>query len=182
MNSEEIHVSAHEVVLDGARIAALRDLGLLDTEAEIDFDRYTRLAKDLLGVWVLLVSLVDADRQFIKSQAGLPAELAGVRQLPLSHSFCQHAMASQQPLIITDAREHALMSDNLAVRDLGLVAYAGMPLVLSDGHAVGAFCAIDGSRVNGPRRRSGSSVTWRPPSQPISRCARHSPSAACRIA
>jgi len=64
--------SPHEVVLDGARIAALTDLGLLDTQAEADFDRYTRLAKDLLGVWVSLVSLVDADRQFIKSQAGLP--------------------------------------------------------------------------------------------------------------
>jgi len=137
--------SPHEVVLDGARIAALTDLGLLDTQAEADFDRYTRLAKDLLGVWVSLVSLVDADRQFIKSQAGLPGELAGVRQLPLSHCFCQYAIASGQPLVIPDARVHPLGADNLAVRDLGLIAYAGIPLVLSDGHAVGALCAIDGS-------------------------------------
>ncbi len=134
----------HEVVLDGARLAALRDLGLLDTEAEQDFDRYTRLATELLGVPVSLVSLVDADRQFFKSQCGLAGELADVRQTPLSHSFCRHAVASGQPLIIADAREHPLVADNLAIRDLGVIAYAGMPLVLSDGHAVGAFCAIDG--------------------------------------
>jgi len=46
---------------------------------------------------------------------------------------------------MSDAREHPLVADNLAVRDLGVVAYAGMPLVLADGHAVGALCAIDGT-------------------------------------
>ncbi len=130
--------------LDGARIAALRDLGLLDTEAEEEFDRYTRLATDLLGVPVSLVSLVDADRQFFKSQQGLTGEFAEAGQTPLSHSFCQHAVDSKQPFIVTDARDHPLVADNLAVRDLGVLAYAGMPLVLSDGHCVGSFCAIDG--------------------------------------
>lgn len=132
-----------EVIFDGARIAALRDLGLLDTGAEEEFDRYTRLATELLGVPVSVVSLVDADRQFFKSASGLSGAVAEARQTPLSHSFCQHAVASQRPLVISDAREHPLVADNLAVRDLDVVAYAGVPLVLSDGHAVGAFCAID---------------------------------------
>ena len=131
------------MIRDGARIAALHDLGLLDTAAEEDFDRYTRLATDLLGVPVSLVSLVDADRQFFKSQAGTSGPFGEARQTPLSHSFCQHAVASRQPLIVGDAREHPLVADNLAIRDLDVIAYAGMPLVLSDGHAVGAFCAID---------------------------------------
>lgn len=68
-----------------------------------------------------------------------------MRQTPLSHSLCQYAVASKQPLIISDAREHPLVADSLALRDLGVIAYAGMPLVLSDGHAVGACCAIDGT-------------------------------------
>lgn len=131
------------VIVDGARLAALRDLGLLDTPAEEDFDRYTRLATELLGVPVSLVSLLDAERQFFKSHAGLSGAVAEARQTPLSHSFCQHAVAAQQPLIVSDAREHPLVGDNPAVRDFDVIAYAGMPLVLSDGHAVGAFCAID---------------------------------------
>jgi diguanylate cyclase (GGDEF)-like protein len=130
-------------VFDGARIAALHDLGLLDTEAEEDFDRYTRLATDLLRVPVSLVSLVDADRQFFKSQTGLTGDVAEALQTPLSHSFCQYPVASHQPLIVSDAREHPLVAENLAIRDLGVIAYVGMPLVLSDGHAVGAFCVSD---------------------------------------
>lgn len=131
-----------EAISDGARIAALRDLGLLDTEPEPEFDRFTRLAVDLLGVPVALVSLVERDRQFFKSACGLSGDWAQARQTPLSHSFCQHVVARREPLVIADAREHPLVSDNLAVRDLSVIAYAGIPLTLADGHVVGAFCAI----------------------------------------
>ena len=60
-----------EVIRDGARLAALHDLGLLDTSADEAFDRLTRLGAVALGVPVSLVSLVDADRQFFLSQKGL---------------------------------------------------------------------------------------------------------------
>ncbi len=132
------------VVGDGARIAALRDLGLLEPGTEEDLDRYTRLATRLLGVPVSLVSLVDVDRQIFKGNTGLAGEFGEAGQTPLSHSFCQYAVAMREPLIVNDAREHPLVADNLAVRDLGVIAYAGIPLVLSDGHSLGAFCAIDG--------------------------------------
>jgi diguanylate cyclase len=131
-----------EAITDGARIAALRDLGLLDTEPEPEFDRFTRLAVDLLAVPVALVSLVERDRQFFKSACGLSGDWAAARQTPLSHSFCQHVVARRQPLVIADARTDPLVADNLAVRDLSMIAYAGLPLTLSDGHVVGAFCAI----------------------------------------
>ncbi len=135
-----------DAISDGARIAALRDLGLLDTEPEPEFDRFTRLAVDLLGVPVALVSLVEGDRQFFKSACGLSGDWAQARQTPLSHSFCQHVVARRQPLVIADAHEHPLVAENLAVRDLSVVAYAGLPLTLGDGHVVGAFCAIDTRR------------------------------------
>jgi diguanylate cyclase len=130
-------------IADGARLAALRDLGILDTEPEEAFDRFTRLAADLLGVPVVLVSLIDRDRQFFKSQQGLEAPWSEARQTPLSHSFCQYAVNSKRPLVIEDARKSGLVSDSLAIRDLDLIAYAGVPLVLEDGNAVGTFCAID---------------------------------------
>jgi diguanylate cyclase (GGDEF)-like protein len=133
----------YDVLLDGARIAALKDLGLLDTTAEETFDRYTRLATTLLGVSVSLITLVDADRAFFKSQSGLPDEMAHIRQVPLSHSLCKHVAATQQPLIVSDTRANAMVAENPAVSELGVIAYAGMPLVLSDGNAVGTFCAVD---------------------------------------
>ncbi|MGH2866311.1 MAG: putative bifunctional diguanylate cyclase/phosphodiesterase [Solirubrobacteraceae bacterium] len=119
------------------------DLTVLDRAPEPSFDRFTRLAAELLGAPVSLICLVDRDRQFFKSHYGLPQAWADGRQTPLSHSICRHVVASRKPLIIEDARRHELVADSLAVRDLSVQAYAGIPLVLEDGSAVGCFCAID---------------------------------------
>ena len=126
-----------------ARLAALHDTALLDSPSEEAFDRLTRLATRLLHVPVALVSLVDADRQFFKSCIGLPEPWASARETPLSHSFCQHAVQRASPLVIEDAREHPLVRDNLAIPDLGVVAYAGIPLATGDGLVLGSFCVID---------------------------------------
>lgn len=129
--------------LDGARVAALHDLGLLDVAASEEFDRYTRLASRLLGAPVSLLALVDAERQFFLSAVGLPEPVDSARQTPLSHSFCRHIVDAGAPLVVSDARLHPVLSGNLAVRDQGIVAYAGMPLMLADGHVVGTLCAVD---------------------------------------
>jgi GAF domain-containing protein len=97
----------------------------------------------VLNAPVALVSLVDADRQFFKSCLGLPEPWASEREAPLTHSFCQHAVASREPLLVDDAREHELLSDNLAIRDMSVIAYAGIPLIDPDGHALGTLCVID---------------------------------------
>ena len=125
------------------RLRALRRSGLLDTPPEEAFDRLTRLVRRLLRVPIALVSLVDADRQFFKSAVGLPEPWASRRGTPLSHSFCQHVVASGAPFAVGDARAHPVARDNHAVADLGVVAYLGMPIASRDGHAVGALCAID---------------------------------------
>ena len=130
-------------VRNGARLSALREAAVLDTPAEDRFDRITRLAARFLGVPVALVSLVDEDRQFFKSCMGLPEPWASARETPLSHSFCQHVVHSAEPLVIEDAREHPLVRDNLAIGDLGVIAYAGVPLTDADGHVLGSLCAID---------------------------------------
>ena len=128
--------------------------GLLDSDAEPAFDRLTQLVTQVLGVPVALISLVDHERQFFKSQCGLPEPWAGRRETPLSHSFCQHVVASREPLLVTDARENALVRHNLAIPDLGVIAYAGVPVVDADGFVLGSLCAID----NRPREWSDADV------------------------
>lgn len=132
-----------DAIRDGARLAALHDLDLLDSGPDEAIDRFTRLATELLGVPVALVSLVDSERQYFVSQRGLTGQVAADRQTPLSHSFCQYAVATKEAVVIPDARLDPQFSGHLAVRDLNVVAYAGIPLVLEDGNAVGALCAID---------------------------------------
>src|SRR5262245_52186332 len=128
---------------NAARLEALRRTRLLDTPPEEAFDRLTRLAAAVLHVPVALVSLVDGERQFFKSNVGLPEPLASVRQTPLSHSFCKHVVASGSPLIVPDARVHPLVKDNRAVTELGVIAYAGIPLTTPEGHVLGSFCVVD---------------------------------------
>jgi GAF domain-containing protein len=124
------------------RLAAVQRTGLLDTPPDEPFDRFTRLATRIFKTPVALVSIVDAERQFFKSAIGLPEPWQSERQTPLSHSFCKHAVATQEPLIIADTRKDPAYRDNPAVRELKIVAYAGVPLMVS-GHALGAFCVID---------------------------------------
>ncbi|MCX6937852.1 MAG: response regulator [Verrucomicrobia bacterium] len=129
---------------DPERLAALQRLRLLDSEAELTFDRVSRLAARLLNAPVALLSLVDDRRQFFKSAIGLEGPVAAARETPLSHSFCQHVVTSGAPLVVEDARAHPVVCDNLAIPDLGVAAYLGVPVCDPDGYILGSFCVIDG--------------------------------------
>jgi GAF domain-containing protein len=135
--------STAAAVADPERLAALRRVALLDTPAEEAFDRLTQQAATALDVPISLMTLVDKDRQFFKSCLGLPEPWVSLRETPLSHSFCQHAVAARTTLLIDDARSIPLVRDNLAVRDFNVVAYLGVPLMTSDGQALGSLCVID---------------------------------------
>ena len=124
------------------RLDALRDSSLLDSAQDEDFDRFTRLASRLLDVPIALVSLVDDRRQFFKSAVGLSPAVAALRETPLTHSLCQHAVTTRLPLVIDDAAQHPLVRDSGAVTELGVAAYLGVPLVTAEDEALGAFCAI----------------------------------------
>lgn len=114
---------------DPDRLALLHDL---NPEAEAGFDRITRFAIRLLNVPVSLVLIGTKDRQCF---VGLDEPW----ETPLSHSFCQLAVISEAPLIVTDARS----DDNAAIRDLGIVSCVGMPLTTSQGHTLGSFWVMD---------------------------------------
>ena len=128
---------------DQQRLAAVRRTGLLDAPNEERFDRLTRLACRLLRVPIALVSLMDADRQFYVSAQGLPQPWAGLREAPLSHSFCRLVVTTGLPLAMDDATADHRLRDHPAIRDLGVVAYLAVPLALPDGAIVGALCVVD---------------------------------------
>jgi two-component system cell cycle sensor histidine kinase/response regulator CckA len=135
--------SAVSSLSDPTRLDLLRRAGLVDAPPDAAFDRLTLLAARLVGVPVALVSLVDDRRQSFKSCLGLAAPWDEARETPLSHSFCQHVVVSEEPLVVEDAREHPLLRDSLAIPELGVVAYAGFPITTRSGVVLGSFCAID---------------------------------------
>src|SRR3954452_9083968 len=132
-----------ERLADEERLRTLEQLKLLDTPAERVFDRLTAFTARELGIPVVLISLVTEDRQFFKSACGLPAPWDVERETPLSHSFCQYVVAQDEALVVTDARQDPRLRSNLAVADVGVVAYAGFPLRTPSGDVLGSFCAFD---------------------------------------
>lgn len=132
------------ILLNIDRLKTLVNLALLDGEHIAMYDNLTTLASKVIDAPVSLLSIVESDRQYFKSYVGLPEPWKSRRSTPLSHSFCQHVVATNRPLIVTDARENELVKDNLAIPDLNVIGYLGIPLTLEDGKSLGSFCVIDG--------------------------------------
>lgn len=127
------------VKTDESRVCALQAFDILDTEPEEAFDRITRLARTVLKVPVVLVSLIDRDRQWFKSRQGLDAT-----ETPRDISFCSRAIEQDAPLIVPDARLDARFADNPFVTgDFGLRFYAGAQLIDRGGYKLGTLCCID---------------------------------------
>jgi PAS domain S-box-containing protein len=126
---------------DPRRLSALELLGLMDSPAEASFDRFTRLAARLLNAPVALVTLLNADRQYVKSCVGI--EGAAGTDTPLSSSFCLHAVEAGAPLLVSDAARDPRVRDTPAVRERGVRAYAGYPIRTPDGHVLGTLCVLD---------------------------------------
>ncbi len=128
---------------DPARLAALAETGLLDSDPEEAFDRLTRIVVRALGCGGSTLTLLDGGRQFFKSTAG--PDMPPMRETPLEYSLCQHTAAAGAALAVGDTRADARMQECLAVTKLGVRAYAGVPLVTADGHTLGTLCALDWS-------------------------------------
>ena len=133
---------------EAKRLAALRALDLLDTPAEAEFDRVTRLAAQFFQVPIVLVSLIDHDRQWFKSCFGMAAA-----ETPRDVAFCNYTILSEALMIVPDATQDSRFRNNPFVTgDPHIRFYAGAPLVTSDGFAIGALCLVDYAPALRPER------------------------------
>lgn len=124
---------------DAVCLEELRGLQLLSNSVELEFDNLTQLASEICDAPVALISFVDEDRIWFKSRVGFDA-LYGPRE----HGFCSYVVQGNGPLVVEDAAADPRFQDNVYVQaPQGIRFYAGIPLVLSSGQAVGSLCVID---------------------------------------
>jgi diguanylate cyclase len=122
------------------RLARLHALGILDSAPEPLFDSLTRLAAQIAGTPIALVSLVDEQRTWFKANLGLP----GTHETPRDLAFCAHAILGRDVMEVADARADPRFADNpLVSGEPGIRFYAGAPLTLPGGERLGTLCVID---------------------------------------
>jgi diguanylate cyclase (GGDEF)-like protein/PAS domain S-box-containing protein len=132
-------VAAQVPTDESDRLEALRRLNLLDSSPSDSFDAVTRLAAQALRVPIVLVSLVDADRQWFKSKVGLETCETG-RDV----SFCAHAVYERHPLVVRDATSDPRFAGNPLVTGAPHIrAYLGIPLYTRERFPIGTLCCID---------------------------------------
>ncbi|WP_028081836.1 sensor domain-containing diguanylate cyclase [Solimonas soli] len=129
------------------RLAQLRALRILDSPIEARFERITRLARRTFDVPISAISLLDSDRQWFKSVAGLT-----ICETSREVSFCGHALHSDEVMVVDDAGHDPRFADNpLVTGDPRIRFYAGCPVRGPAGARLGTLCLIDRK----PRQMSG---------------------------
>lgn len=120
------------------RLKSLYLADLLDTRDDERFDRLTRLAKKIFQVPVVLISLLDRERQWLLACEGL-----GTRETPRNISFCGHAILQEGAFIVNDATQDERFHDNpLVTGEPHIRFYAGYPVHLPGGEVAGTLCLI----------------------------------------
>jgi predicted PurR-regulated permease PerM/GAF domain-containing protein len=125
------------------RLAELNGLNLLDTPMEAEFDQVTTRLTKLFKVPMALLTLIDKDRQWFKSQTGLPTDLAEARCSSREVSLCGHVIANDEVLIVRDLARDPRFANNPFVKERGLRFYAGVPLRGPNGFPIGTLSILD---------------------------------------
>ena len=125
---------------ESSRLEALDSCRIVNTPPEESFDRLTALARKLFSVRLALITVVTADRLWVKSSSGEDR----LDELPREHSFCTHAVEADEALICEDASADPRFADKPVVcNSPNMRFYAGMPLRPDGQHMVGTLCLLD---------------------------------------
>jgi len=139
MKGSSASMQARKHNLEAQRLERVASYEILDTPAEREFDDITRLVAHICKTPIALISLVDAGRQWFKSEIGL-----GVTQTPLDCSICAHAILEPGVFQVTDALADPRFANNPLVAGKPNVRfYAGAPLESQDGLPLGTLCVLD---------------------------------------
>lgn len=125
---------------EAERIRALKRYEILDTPPDGSFDRITALASKMFNMPISLITLVDTDRIWFKSQYGLE----DVSQIGREPGLCSSAILSKEIYLVENAIEDPrCLANPLVCGEFGLRFYAAAPLQTQDGYNIGNLCIID---------------------------------------
>ena len=125
---------------EARRLARLNGHGVLDQKEDPLLNDYARMAAQIAGTPLAMVSLVDADWQFAKGSFGPVSP-----RLPRQESFCARVVDhANEGVIVNDLSKDARFAHSRFVTaPHGLRFYAGIPLDGDSEGSIGSFCVLD---------------------------------------
>lgn len=126
-----------------ARLAVLKDLSLLNSEANPRFDRMIAKIARIFDVPIALISVIDAERQVILSNKGLPEDLAKAGYLSRSSSIDTYVIASNKIFIVENLARDPRFANHSFYKEKHLYFYAGAPLRAQNGQPIGVLSLLD---------------------------------------
>jgi len=121
------------------RLAALKSYDILDSIPDDEFDRLTELAALICHTPISLISLLDEDRQWFKSNTGLD-----VRETPRKIAFCDVTIQGNDIFEVENSlKDHRFVNNPLVTGNPDIRHYCGCPLIDANGFALGTICVIN---------------------------------------
>ncbi|MCC5644141.1 GAF domain-containing protein [Nostoc sp. CHAB 5824] len=122
-----------------ARLNALRQYQILDTEPEEAYDNLAQLAAFICGTSISLVNFIDENRQWFKAKVGLD-----VSEMPRCVGLSYLCQERRNVVVIPDTLADETLANNSVVTGYPYIRfYAGVPLITPKGDMLGTLCVID---------------------------------------
>ena len=130
------------------RLKALTEMSLLDSMSVPVFEEAAEVCSRFVDAPVCIISVVDELKELFKaatglSQLGLIHPLAQIRQIDLTDSLAVHILDSVQVLVVANTLDHPALSSSAWVQHYSVRAYAGVPLLTSQGICIGVLSVMD---------------------------------------
>ncbi|BDI17246.1 hypothetical protein ANSO36C_30480 [Nostoc cf. commune SO-36] len=132
-------MKARHIDTEVARLEALRQYQILDTEPEEAYNNLAQLAAFICGTSISLVNFIDENRQWFKAKVGLD-----VSEMPRCVGLSYLCQEQRGVVVVPDTLADEQLANNPAVTGYPYIRfYAGVPLITPKGDILGTLCVID---------------------------------------
>ncbi len=138
------------------QLLGLQTAEILDMTARREFQRITQLTSQMFMVPIAIITVLDEHRQWFKAPVGVDMD-GSLR----TDAFCDHTIRNEGIMVIPDTHLDRRFSGNaLVTGQPNIRFYAGVPLIMKSGHAIGSLCIIDTRPRPSLKSKAGNWPPW----------------------
>ena len=127
------------------RAEKVKRLGIAGLDQNDDLSVFGEVAKSIVGCDFVFINVSDDKNQYTTCAVG--GEVDASQGTPREETICQWSMCSNEPSIYPDINEDDRFKGT-APTTIGVIYYAGFPLITPEGFHLGVMCLVGGTRID----------------------------------